>query len=261
MRSPLILLTNDDGVESRCLAAAADALSPLGDVWVYAPDRNQSGVGHGVSLHRPLRVRQVRERWFSVDGTPTDCVMLAVRDLLRARPDIVVSGINNGPNMGDDVTYSGTVAGAFEGMLLGLPSIAVSSTSHDPQHIHDSARAMAEIARFVLNNGVPRDTVLNVNIPDLPFEELQGIRSTRMGRRTYEDEIIRREDPRGVSYYWIGGDSPGHVHDTGTDFAAIDEKCISVTPLHRDLTNYEALAVLDKFDVSSAVPAKQTATT
>jgi 5'-nucleotidase len=162
--------------------------------------------------------------------------------------------------MGDDVTYSGTVAGAFEGMLLGLPSMAVSSTAPDPRHIHDSARAMAQIARFVLENGLPRDTVLNVNIPDLPFNELKGVRTTRMGRRTYEDEIIRREDPRGVSYYWIGGDSPGHVHDTGTDFAAIDDKCISVTPLHRDLTNYEALAVLEKFDVSSVVLATPAAT-
>ena len=244
MSEPLILITNDDGAAAPWLAALATAMEEVGEAWVYAPDRNQSGVGHGISLHRPLRVQHLRERWFSVDGTPTDCVMLAVRDLLYRRPTLVISGINNGPNMGDDVTYSGTVAGAYEGMLMGLPSIAVSCASHDPQYVETAAHFAKEVVRYVLETGLPRDTVLNVNVPDVPVNEVQGVEFTRMGRRTYEDEIIKRQDPRGVAYYWIGGDSPSHVHDEGTDFEAIDQRKVSITPLHRDITNFEALTHL-----------------
>lgn len=244
MARPTILLTNDDGIHSPWLAALAESMEKLGEVFVYAPDRNQSGVGHGVSLHRPLRVQEIRPGWHSVDGTPTDCVMLAVRDLMRHRPVIVLSGINDGPNMGDDVTYSGTVAGAYEGMLLGLPSMAVSCVSHAPQHIATAAHYARQLAEFVLVNGVPEDTVLNVNVPDVPLEDIQGIQFTRMGRRSYEDEIVHRTDPRGVAYYWIGGDTPGHVAAEGTDFDAVDRNYVSVTPLHRDLTNYESLEAL-----------------
>jgi 5'-nucleotidase len=179
--------------------------------------------------------------------------MLAVRDLLYRRPDLVISGINNGPNMGDDVTYSGTVAGAYEGMLLGLPAIAVSCVSHAPRHVETAAQFAKTIARFVLDNGLPDDTVLNVNVPDIPMGEIQGVEFTRMGRRTYEDEIIERRDPRGNAYYWIGGDSPSHVHAAGTDFEAIDARKISVTPLHRDITNVEALARLRKQELSIGV--------
>ena len=244
MSRPVLLLTNDDGVNAPGLAALADALNEVGEVWVYAPDRDQSAVGHGISLHRPLRVRQVRERWYMVDGTPTDCVMLAVRDLLEERPRMVLSGINNGPNLGDDVTYSGTVAGAFEGMLLGVPSMAVSVVNHAPNHFACAAEVARQLVTEVLERGLPPDTVLNVNVPDVPHAELNGISITKMGRRTYEDEIIHREDPRGAAYYWIGGDQPGHVVDEGTDFNAIDENRVSVTPLHRDLTNFDALKKL-----------------
>ena len=211
---------------------------------MYAPDRQQSAVGHGVSLHRPLRVTQLEERVFMVDGTPADCVMLAVRDLMPARPDLVVSGINPGANLGDDVTYSGTVAGAYEGMLLGLPAFAISDVSYRPEHVATSAAYAARIAAYVLAHGLPANTVLNVNVPDVPVEAIAGVAITRMGRRDYQDEIVRREDPRGATYYWIGGAEPSHVMEPGTDFEAIDQRKVSVTPLHRDLTHHAAIPLL-----------------
>lgn len=241
MTQPLILATNDDGIDAPGLAALVRALEPVGEVVVYAPDRQRSAVGHGVSLHKPLRVVRMRERWFSVDGTPTDCVMLAVRQLLGRRPDLVVSGINTGANLGDDVTYSGTVAGAFEGMLLGVPSLALSVVSFRPAHMETAALFAQRIARWVLANGMPADTMLNVNVPDLPHEQLAGVAVTRMGRRNYQDEIVERHDPRGQAYYWIGGAEPSHYPEEGTDFEAIGQAMISVTPLHRDLTNHAAL--------------------
>ena len=250
MNKPQILVTNDDGIQAPGLAILAEALAPLGDVWVYAPDRQQSAVGHGVSLHRPLRVHQVRERWFSVDGTPTDCVMLAVRNLLAQRPGMVVSGVNPGANLGDDVTYSGTVAGAYEGMLLGICSVAVSDVSYAPRHMETSGRVARNIAERLLEHGLPKDTVLNVNVPDVPYEELQGLAITRMGRRDYQDEIVRRQDPRGNEYYWIGVDEPSHIAEQGTDFEAIEHRKVSVTPLHRDLTNHGALSTLETWGFS-----------
>jgi 5'-nucleotidase len=227
MLKPLILVTNDDGIRAPGLAMLAAAMEPLGEVHVFAPDRQQSAVGHGVSLHRPLRVTQTAERWHMVDGTPADCVMLAVRSLLPRRPALVVSGINPGANLGDDVTYSGTVAGAYEAMLLGLPGIAFSDVSYAPRI----------------------DTALSVNVPDVPYGELQGMQMTRMGRRNYQDEIIRREDPRGGVYYWIGGAEPDHFSEAGTDFQAIEAGCVSITPLHRDLTHHAALGYLESAPV------------
>ena len=241
MSQPLILVTNDDGIDAPGIAVLAESLKDVGEVWVFAPDRQQSAVGHGVSLHKPLRVCEVAKQWFSVDGTPTDCVMLAVRQLLGRRPDIVMSGINQGANLGDDVTYSGTVAGAFEGMLLGIPSVAISDIAYKPQHFETGGRFAATLARYVLEHGMPKDTALNVNFPDVPFEELKGVAITRMGRRNYQDEIIERMDPRGVRYYWIGGAAPSHHPEEGTDFEAIENMMISVTPLQRDLTNHAAL--------------------
>lgn len=244
MNDPRILVTNDDGIQAPALALLVDALDEVGEVWVFAPDRQQSAVGHGVSLHRPLRVHEVGERRFMVDGTPTDCLMLAVRDLMGARPDLVVSGINPGANLGDDVTYSGTVAGAYEGMLLGIASFAISDVAYVPRHAASAARFAASLARHVLEHGLPEHTMLNVNVPDVPYEEIRGVSITRMGRRDYQDEIIRRVDPRGAAYYWIGGAAPSHIAEPGTDFEAIEHQRISVTPLHRDMTNHEALAIL-----------------
>ena len=244
MTRPLILVTNDDGIRAPGLRLLAEALQSIGRVEVYAPESQQSAVGHSVSLHKPLRVNALEPGWHMVDGTPTDCVMLAVRSLLGERPALVVSGVNPGANLGDDVTYSGTVAGAFEGMLLGIPSIAVSDVSYRPQYMATAARVGAQVARYVLEHGLPEDTTLNVNVPDRPFEALEGIAITRMGRRDYHDEIVRREDPRGGVYYWIGGDEPSHVMESGTDFEAISQGKVSITPLHRDVTHH---AVMHRF--------------
>lgn len=244
MTPPLILVTNDDGVRAPGLRLLAEALQTVGRVEVYAPESQQSAVGHSVSLHKPLRVNALEPGWHMVDGTPTDCVMLAVRSLLGERPALVVSGVNPGANLGDDVTYSGTVAGAFEGMLLGIPSIAVSDVSYRPEYMATAALVGAQVARYVLEHGLPEDTTLNVNVPDRPFEELEGIAITRMGRRDYHDEIVRREDPRGGVYYWIGGDEPSHVMESGTDFEAIAQGKVSITPLHRDVTHH---AVIHRF--------------
>ena len=250
MTNPRILVTNDDGVQAPELAALAAALEGVGDVWVFAPDRQQSAVGHGVSLHRPLRVTKVKERWFMVDGTPTDCVMLAVRHLMAGRPDVVISGINPGANLGDDVTYSGTVAGAYEGMLLGVPAFAVSNVSYKPSCIASAAAFAGKLARYILTHGLPQDTMLNVNVPDLPYDRIEGVVVTRMGRRDYQDEIVERMDPRGVRYYWIGGAEPSHVREPGTDFEAIEQNKISVTPLGRNLTNYSAIEILSRAGIT-----------
>lgn len=249
MSKPLILVTNDDGIRAPGLELLADALAEVGEVRVYAPDRQRSAVGHGVSLHHPLRVSELRPGWHMVDGTPTDCVMLAVRALLGRRPDLVVSGVNNGANLGDDVTYSGTVAGAYEGMLLGLPAIAVSDVSYTPLHMATAAQFAAKLAAHVLAHGLPADTALNVNVPDLPYGQLKGVAITRMGRRTYQDEIVERHDPRGGAYYWIGGAEPSHVKESGTDFEAIELAKVSITPLHRDLTNLAALHTLHEHPI------------
>ena len=246
MAQPLILVTNDDGIRVPELEVLVTALESVGEVWVYAPENQQSAVGHGVSLHRPLRVTRLKERWFMVDGTPADCVVLAVRGLLGRRPDLVVSGINPGPNLGDDVTYSGTVAGAHEGMLLGLPSFAISDVNPRPKHIESGARFAVQLANHVLANGLPADTVLNVNVPDLPYDRIAGVSVTRMGRRDYQDEIIRREDPRGGAYYWIGGAEASHFEESGTDFEAIENDRISITPLLRDVTHHAVLPLFTK---------------
>lgn len=244
MSTPLILLTNDDGISAPGLMHLAEALADQGDVVVFAPDRQRSAVGHGVSLHHPLRVTEVRPRWYMVDGTPADCIILAVRRLLGRRPNLVVSGINAGANLGDDVTYSGTVAGAYEGMLLGVPSFAISIINHTPRH-YDAARRMAAMmARHILMTGLPPDVMLNINLPDLPPEAINGIATTSMGRRNYQDEIVERKDPRNGTYYWIGGAQPDHYSTDGSDFEAIENNKISITPLRRNITDYDAVNLL-----------------
>ncbi len=246
MAIPFILLTNDDGISAVGLVHLAEALAPIGDVYVYAPDRQRSAVGHGVSLHHPLRVTEVRPRWYMADGTPADCVILAVRKLLGRRPDLVVSGINPGANLGDDVTYSGTVAGAFEGMLLGIPSFSISIINHRPQYYEPAKRLAASIAAHILKEGLPENVMLNINLPDLPMEAISGIAVTSMGRRNYQDEIVERKDPRNGVYYWIGGAQPDHYEDTGSDFEAVGENKISITPLRRNLTDYDAVERLSR---------------
>ncbi len=244
MNTPLILITNDDGIHAPGLRLLAESLAPLGEVIVYAPDRQRSAVGHGVSLHQPLRITEIKPGWHMVDGTPADCLILAVRGLLGRRPNLIVSGINAGANLGDDVTYSGTVAGAFEGMLLGVPSFAISNISHYPKHFGAAGKAAKQIAEYILENGLPKDVMLNVNLPDIPYNDLKGIAITCMGERNYQDEIVKRQDPRGGVYYWIGGAQPDHYETAGSDFEAIGKDMVSVTPLHRNLTAYDVLEEL-----------------
>ena len=240
-RSVVILVCNDDGIYAAGLRALEEALAALGEVWVVAPDREQSAVSHSLSLYRPLRVEEVGLRRFAVDGTPTDCINLAINGILRERPSLVAAGINHGANLGDDITYSGTVSAAIEGTLLGVPSLAFSLMSRDGAGFETAAAFAARLARAVLDNGLPRDTLLNVNVPALPSGEVRGYAVTKQGRRRYGDAIVEKVDPRGKKYYWIGGDDLGFVPEEGTDCTAVASGYISVTPLHLDLTNYASL--------------------
>ncbi|MGH9845297.1 MAG: 5'/3'-nucleotidase SurE [Blastocatellia bacterium] len=237
---PRILLTNDDGYFSDGLAALAEALERVGDVTVVAPTSEQSATAHSLTLTRPLRVRQIAERRYSVDGTPTDCVLLALTSVLPQRPDIVVSGINHGANLGDDVTYSGTVAGAFEAAIFKLPGIAVSLTAREGDFTH-AAQFAAGLTEKVLREGLPADTILNVNVPP---GEIRGARFTRQGKSAATADVIEGVDPRGKQYYWIGVQKISWKQDPDSDFAAIAEGLVSVTPLRTDLTDYGALDLL-----------------
>jgi 5'-nucleotidase len=242
---PLILVSNDDGIHSEGIIALAEALGPLGEVVVAAPDRERSAVSHSLTLHRPLRVEELGPRRFAVDGTPTDCVNLAVNGILGRRPVLVVSGINKGANLGDDVTYSGTVSAAMEGTLLGVPSLAVSLIGRSAFRFDAAAAFAARLAAWVLERGLPSDTLLNVNVP--PMDDGQPIRGfalTRMGRRRYGDAIVEKVDPRGKKYYWIGGEELQFADEEGTDFHAVSVGLISVTPIHLDLTNYKSFDAL-----------------
>lgn len=242
------LISNDDGIQSEGLRALAMALREVGEVFVVAPDRERSAAGHAISLHRPLRIHEVADGWWSVDGTPTDCVYLAVHHLLRETPpDVVVSGINYGANLADDVTYSGTVAAAMEGALLGLPSVAFSLVSRGTFDFQHAARFARAIAPEVARQGLPRGMFLNVNVPE---GEPKGYRVTKLGKRAYSTEVVENVDPRGKSYYWIGGTETRHQHIPGSDCNAVyDERLVSVTPLHLDLTEYRLLEEVRTWDV------------
>lgn len=246
-----ILVSNDDGVSARGLRVLAAELSLLDEVWIVAPDRDQSGVSHSVTLQRPLRIDEVDDRVYAVDGTPTDCVNLAINGILPQRPRLVVSGINHGANLGDDVTYSGTVSAAMEATLLGVPAIAVSQVyrSGARPDFGAAARFARALARRVLEEPLPRDTLLNVNVPPCAEEEIQGYTLTRQGKRRYGDAVVEKVDPRGRKYYWIAGDPLDFVDAEGTDFDAVKLGRISITPLHLDLTNYDSLRTLGRLDI------------
>jgi 5'-nucleotidase len=244
-----ILLSNDDGVSSEGLAALRDALAPVDEVWIVAPDRDQSAVSHSLTLQRPLRIEQLDARTFAVDGTPTDCVNLAINGILRERPRLVISGINRGANLGDDITYSGTVSAAMEGTLLGVPAIAVSLVGRDRFDFSAAARFTRELVMTVVRDRLPPDTLLNVNVPDLAPDAIKGFALTRQGKRRYGDAIVEKVDPRGKKYYWIGGDQLSFVDAEGTDFTAVEQGLISITPLHLDLTNYASLKRLQHLKV------------
>ncbi|RTZ94318.1 MAG: 5'/3'-nucleotidase SurE, partial [Deltaproteobacteria bacterium] len=240
-----ILITNDDGIESEGLKALKEALATIGTVAVVAPDREQSTSSHAITLHRPLRVKWVSNELCAVDGTPADCVNLSINGILKSRPKVLVSGINKGENLGDDVTYSGTVSAAIEGTLIGIPSIAISLVAREDFMFEAAASFSKKIVKLVLAHGLPKDTLLNINVPNLPEEEIEGVEITRQGKRVYGDAIVEKTDPRGKKYYWIGGDILGYREIPGSDFDAISRNRISVTPLKLDLTDYNAMETLE----------------
>lgn len=236
-----ILVTNDDGVFSEGIRLLAASLKEIAEVIVVAPDREQSATGHALTLSRPLRMQKMEEGWYAVDGTPTDCVNLAVLSLLKDRPpDLVVSGINFGLNLGDDVTYSGTVSATFEGTLLGIPSVAFSQEVAEGFSFATAARFARLMVGTLLGEPLPRDLLLNVNVP---AGEVKGLRFSRLGRRVYKQSVVEKLDPRGRKYYWIAG-TPQWEKASGTDFEAVSQGRISITPLHLDLTYYPGLESL-----------------
>lgn len=239
-----ILVSNDDGYLSRGINALAEALTAVGDVVVVAPDRNYSGASNSLTLHSPLRIHEVAENRFFVNGTPSDCVHLALSGFLEEDPDIVVSGINHGANLGDDVIYSGTVAAAMEGRYLGLPAMAVSLVGHRPQHFDAAAQVAVDLLRRLDHGVLPSDIVLNVNVPDLPSAEIRGVEATRLGFRHRSEPVVRATDPQGREIYWIGPAGPGQDAGPGTDFYAVENGTVAVSPLKVDLTRHEALPAL-----------------
>jgi len=242
-----ILLSNDDGYLAPGLRILAEALSRLHTVSVVAPDRNRSAASNSLTLERPLRASVGDNGFTCVNGTPTDCVHLAITGLLKSEPDIVISGINDGANMGDDVLYSGTVAAAMEGRFLGLPAIAVSMGSYEPQHFESAAEAIVQIVDQLQQQPLTQDSILNVNVPDLPWDEIKGIKATRLGNRHKSEGVIKQTDPRGEPVYWVG--PPGKTQDAGegTDFHAVEHGFISMTPLQIDLTRYDSLQGLGEW--------------
>ena len=242
-----LLCTNDDGILAHGLDCLVRAVAALGDVTVVAPDREQSATSHSLTLHHPVRAVQRGERRYQVDGTPTDCVMLAVEALMPERPDFVLSGINHGQNMGEDVLYSGTVAAAMEGLSLGVPAIAVSYAGGDLRadvsRLDEYVERLSDLLRHIVAlPNFPKDTLLNVNLPPLARRDVRGVRLTRLGRRVYSNSIMPMRDPWGREIYWIGGGSLTWSGEADSDFQAIQDGYISVTPLHLDLTNRDALA-------------------
>ena len=241
-----ILLTNDDGILAHGLACLEEASRPLGEITVVAPDREQSATSHSLTLHHPVRPVERGDRRFQVDGTPTDCVMLAVEALMPERPDFVFSGINHGQNMGEDVLYSGTVAAAMEGLALGIPSIAISFAGGDLRadltHLREQVEVLTPLLKHVTQlPSFPRDTLLNINLPPVPAGQIKGVKLTRLGRRVYSNSLKPMEDPWGRKIFWIGGGSISWTGPSDSDFQAIEDGYVSVTPLHLDLTNYGML--------------------
>ncbi|MCG7982231.1 MAG: 5'/3'-nucleotidase SurE [Candidatus Thiodiazotropha lotti] len=242
-----ILLSNDDGYQATGLMMLAEQLSEVGNIVVVAPDQDRSGASNSLTLVNPLRARTMENGFIRVDGTPTDCVHLAITGLLEQEPDLVVSGINAGPNMGDDVLYSGTVAAATEGRFLGLPAVAISMNSHNPQHFETGAQVAEILVRRLVEAPLSESVILNVNVPDIPYSELQGIVSTRLGHRHKAEPVVKSHDPRGKTIYWVGPAGAEQDAGPGTDFHAVRQGYVSVTPLHVDLTRHSALPILDEW--------------
>ena len=243
-----ILVTNDDGIHSEGLLVLARALEDLAEVWVVAPDREQSAVSHALTMGRPLHARKVASlgpRFFKVNGTPTDCVLLGAKRIMPEQPNLIASGINKGENLGDDITYSGTVSAAIEATILGIPAFAISLTARKNFDFTQAASFAARLSRHILGKGLPRNTFLNVNVPCRDRKPC-SYRITRMGKRVYGDSVQERKDRQGRKYYLIGGNEPGYLETKDSDFDAIARNFISITPLHLDWTNYASLDSLSR---------------
>lgn len=236
-----ILLSNDDGYLAPGLLCLARALTPLAHIDVVAPERDRSGASNSLTLTYPLRAQKADNGFYYVDGTPTDCVHLAITGLLENEPDIVIAGINRGANLGDDVIYSGTVAAAMEGRFLGLPAIAVSLASKTGTYFETAAQVVLRLLDKLKRDPLPADTILNVNVPDVPVEQLAGFEATRLGHRHKAEPVVRASDPHGNPVYWVGAPGPEADAGPGTDFYAVRHRSVSITPLHVDLTRYTAL--------------------
>lgn len=236
-----ILLSNDDGCQAPGLKALHAALRELAEVVVVAPDRDRSGASNSLTLDVPIRAHTLENGFIRVEGTPTDCVHLAITGLLEAEPDMVVAGINNGANMGDDVIYSGTVAAATEGRFLGYPAMAISMDSHAPEHLDTGARVARELVLRLQRRPLPPDAILNVNVPDIPWSEVRGFRATRLGHRHRAEPVVKSTDPRGRPIYWVGPAGPEQDAGEGTDFHAVRHGFVSVTPIQVDLTRHGAI--------------------
>ena len=241
----LFLVTNDDGYLAPGIRALAAAVEPLGEVVIVAPDREQSATSHSLTLHHPLRARQIEDRMWHIDGTPTDCVMLAVNALLDRKPDYVLSGINHGGNMGEDVSYSGTVSAAMEGALLGIPSVAISLVHGDERWMEGYEEVVLRLVqRIVEEPGAdlfPAGSLLNINLPDRDPGEVRGVRITSLGKRFYSDPVVVAKDPHGKTYYWIGGGAATWESPEGSDYWAVEEGYVSITPIHLDMTHHRIL--------------------
>jgi 5'-nucleotidase len=249
-----ILVSNDDGIFAPGIEALAKELKTIGSVEVVAPDRNRSAASNSLTLTRPIRVKTLAKGLHSVEGTPTDCVHLAVTGYLDEEPDLVVSGVNDGANLGDDILYSGTVAAAMEGRHLGLPAIAVSLVGHEVKHYETAAIIAKKLVLMLAKNPLPKQTILNVNVPDLPISEIRGIEVTRLGTRHCAEPMVKEIDPRGRPIYWVGPPGPEADSGQGTDFSAIKRGYVSVTPLQIDMTHYEVFdrlsSWMDELEVS-----------
>lgn len=236
-----ILLSNDDGYQAPGLIALAAALEVVAEIDVVAPDRNRSGASNSLTLENPIRAHRADNGFVFVDGTPTDCVHLAITGLLAQEPDMVIAGINAGSNMGDDVLYSGTVAAAMEGRFLGLPAIAVSLVGDEFKHFETAAKVAVSLLELLKSDPLPVDTILNVNVPDVPYTALEGFEVTRLGRRHKSEPVVKMQDPRGMDIYWVGPVGAEQDAGEGTDFHAVRQNKVSLTPLNVDLTRYDAM--------------------
>jgi len=250
-----IMVTNDDGYAAPGIRALAAAAQPHGEVFVVAPDREQSATSHSITMHRPLRARLTPDGWWAVDGTPVDSVILGIARLLPSPPDLCLSGINHGPNMGEDILYSGTVSAAMEATVHGIPAVAVSHATREvsfpPEEVHEWRGVVQELlARILDRDDFPRGTLLNINLPPVRPEDLRGVRVTSLGRRHYEGSLQRFTDPSGKNFYWIGGGELRWDHDDDCDFYAIEEGYVSVSPVRLELTNHEIIEEIRAWDLT-----------